>query len=157
MFERGIPMSGSKEMRHYRMRETIRLFREGKSREEIMEILGIAKSTVNVYLHDSGYSPKTKRMDQVTAAGRLAGHGLTPREIARELGIKLAIVEGYIHEYRRTGNGRCDECGAKWKLEKWKGRKLCLKCFLGYDEADDKPTIEYAMAWGSVKQGGSFQ
>jgi hypothetical protein len=29
------------------MKETIRLFREGKSREEIMEILGIAKSTVN--------------------------------------------------------------------------------------------------------------
>jgi hypothetical protein len=41
------------------MKETIRLFREGKSREEIMEILGIAKSTVNVYLHNSGYSPKT--------------------------------------------------------------------------------------------------
>ena len=157
MFERGIPMSGSKEMKHYRMKETIRLFREGKSREEIMEILGIAKSTVNVYLHNSGYSPKTNHRDNVIAVGRLADLGSTPMEIAKELGIKRAIVEGYIHEYRRTGHGRCDECGAKGKLEKWKGRKLCLKCFLGYDEEEDQPTIEYAMGWGSVKQGGSFQ
>jgi len=157
MFERGIPMSGSKEMKHYRMKETIRLFREGKSREEIMEILGIAKSTVNVYLHNGGYSPKTKHRDNVIAAGRLAGRGLTPREIAKELELKLAIVEGYIHEYRRTGNGLCDECGAKGKLEKWKGRKLCLECFLGYDESSDQPTIEYAMGWGSIAKGGSFQ
>jgi DNA-binding CsgD family transcriptional regulator len=71
-------MSGSKEMKHYRMKETIRLFQEGKSREEIMEILGIAKSTVNVYLHNSGYSPKTNHRDNVIAVGRLADLGSTP-------------------------------------------------------------------------------
>jgi DNA-binding CsgD family transcriptional regulator len=151
-------MSGSKkDAKESRMKATVKLFRQGKSREEIMEILGIAKSTVNVYLHNSGYSPKTNHRDNVIAVGRLADLGSTPMEIAKELGIKRAIVEGYIHEYRRTGNGRCDECGTKGKLEKWKGRKLCLKCFLGYDEADDQPTIEYAMGWGSIAKGGSFQ
>lgn len=150
-------MSGSKEMKQYRMKETIRLFREGKSREEIMEILGIAKSTVNVYLHNSGYSPKTKHRDNVFAAGRLAELGSTPAEVAEELGIKLEIAEVYIQEYQRTGIGRCEKCGAKGKLEKWKGQKLCLKCFLGYDEADDKVTLDYAMGWGSIAKGGSFQ
>jgi DNA-binding CsgD family transcriptional regulator len=140
-----------------RMKETVKLFREGKDRDEIAHTLGISRSTVNSYLRESFLSTNGKHLDNVIAVGRLNDLGSTPMEIAEKLGIKRSIVDGYIHEYRRTGNGRCDECGANGKLEKWKGKKLCLKCFLGYDEDYDNLTIEYAMAWGSVKQGGSFQ
>jgi hypothetical protein len=65
--------------------------------------------------------------------------------------------------YNRNPNGipklnNCKYCNGDALPYKKPGKsEYYIKCFLGYDEEEDQPTIEYAMGCGSVKQVGSFQ
>jgi Zn finger protein HypA/HybF involved in hydrogenase expression len=64
------------------------------------------------------------------------------------MNLSVATIRSYIFKRRKMKKKKCDKCGRREKLERWRGKNLCPSCL----NPDTDIDISYAAHWAEYQR-----
>jgi Zn finger protein HypA/HybF involved in hydrogenase expression len=125
-------------------------------------MLNISEYTLAQYIRESGISgpssseSRRQRYERVKYVAEQVAAGRNLQELADDLGLCLSTIYAYLRQsghVKRSARGKmkkmkCDKCGRREKLERWRGKNLCPSCL----NPDTDIDISYAAHWAEYQR-----